>query len=175
LLAVANEDQRLRILLALDAGLRLGDVVTLKWTDIDFIRMVISRDTRKTGMKVIPPLSDRLATALKKRMSAAKDKFGYIFPDDVARLRNGEKTDKISSEMSALFTAAGIKTHEKDADGKNHLVASFHSLRHTFVSRLMERGVNPYYVQRAVGHSTMTMTAHYDHSAAEEIRRALER
>lgn len=174
LLKIANDDQKLRILLALDAGLRLGDVVTLRWTDIDFIWMVISRDTRKTGIKVIPPLSARLARALKKRMSAAKDKFGCIFPDDVARLRNGEKTDKVSSEMSALFTAAGIKTHEKGADGKSHLIASFHSLRHTFVSRLMERGVNPYYVQRAVGHSTMTMTAHYDHSAAEEIRKALD-
>ena len=173
LLKVANEDQRLRILLALDAGLRLGDVVTLRWTDIDHAKMVISRDTRKTGMKVIPPISKRLDAALKKRKKAAKDKDGYIFPDDVARLRNGEKTDKISSEMSALFTTAGIKTHVKDADGKNHLLASFHSLRHTFVSRLMERGVNPYYVQRAVGHSTMTMTAHYDHSAAEEIRKAL--
>ena len=174
LLEVADDTQRLRILLALDAGLRLGDVVTLKWPEIDFERRIIMRDTRKTGMKVIPPLSERLAAALAERLKGTKDKEGYIFPADVARLRNGEKTDKISDEMSALFTKAGIKTHETGPDGKKHLVASFHSLRHTFVSRLMERGVNPYYVQRAVGHSTMTMTAHYDHSAAEEIRKALD-
>ena len=174
LLSVANESQKLQILLALDAGLRLGDVVTLKWTEIDFGRLIIFRDTRKTGIKVIPPLSERLVAALKKRRAKAIDKEGYIFPEEVARLRNGEKTDKISSEMTDLFAAAGIKTHETDADKKKHAVATFHSLRHTFVSRLMERGVNPYYVQRAVGHSTMTMTAHYDHTAAEEIRKALD-
>lgn len=172
LLKVADETQKLRILFALDAGLRLGDVVTLKWSEIDFNRMVIVRETNKTGMTVIPPISERLAEAL--RLFRRRAKGEYIFPDDVARLRDGADTDEISKEMTALFKRAGIKTHEKGADGKKHLLASFHSLRHTFVSRLMERGVNPYYVQRAVGHSTMTMTAHYDHSAAEEIRRALE-
>lgn len=172
LMKAATPTQRLRILLALDAGLRLADIVTLKWSEIDFERMVIVRDTRKTGMRVVPPLSERLAAALRE---AEQTKQGdYIFPADVARLRNGERADNISREMMHVFKAAGIETHEKDADGKRHLAASFHSLRHTFVSRLMERGVNPYYVQRAVGHSTMTMTAHYDHSAAEEIRRALE-
>ena len=174
LLAAANDDQRLRILLALDSGLRLGDVATLRWPEIDFDRRIIIRDTRKTGMTVIPPLSERLTAALEERKAKAEDPSGFVFPDDVARLRAGANTDSISREMTALFKRAGIATHETDADKKKHLLASYHSLRHTFVSRLMERGVNPYYVQRAVGHSTMTMTAHYDHSAAEEIRRALD-
>lgn len=175
LLNGANEEQRIRILLALDAGLRLGDVVTLKWSEIDFERRIITRDTRKTGSKVIPPLSERLAESLRARKTASNVKDEeYVFPRDVARLRAGTKTDKISREMSELFAKVGIKTHEIDASGKKHTLASFHSLRHTFVSRLMERGVNPYYVQRAVGHSTMTMTAHYDHSAAEAIREALD-
>ena len=175
LLAAADGTQRLWILLALDAGLRLGDVVTLRWADIDFGRRVIDRDTRKTGMRVIPPLSERLAVALEEWRATATDRSEFVFPAAVARLRADGNTDNLSREMSALFARAGISTHETDAAGKRHVMASFHSLRHTFVSRLMERGVNPYYVQRAAGHSTMAMTAHYDHTAAEEIRRALEK
>ena len=174
LINAATGDQKLQILLALDAGLRLGDVVTLKWPEIDTDLRIIRRDTRKTGSRVVPPLSNRLIDALVERKAAAADPDGYIFPDDVARLRDGSNTDAISREMTRLFKRAGIQTHEKDEDGKKHTLASYHSLRHTFVSRLMERGVNPYYVQRAVGHSTMLMTAHYDHSAAEEIRKALD-
>ena len=173
LLKAANATQRVQILLALDAGLRLGDVVTLKWSEVDLKRRVIVRETLKTGARVIPPLSNRLTAALSARRDVSARTNGYIFPESIARLTDG-KADEISREMSALFARAGIATHETDANGKKHLVASFHSLRHTFVSRLIERGVNPYYVQRAVGHSTMTMTAHYDHTAAEEIRRALD-
>jgi integrase len=174
LLNVASGEQKLQILFALDAGLRLGDVVTLRWSEIDTNLRIIRRDTRKTGSRVVPPLSNRLIEALEKRKAASADKEGYVFPDSVARLRDDGNTDNISREMTRLFKLAKISTQTTDEDGKNHTIASYHSLRHTFVSRLMERGVNPYYVQRAVGHSTMTMTAHYDHSAAEEIRRALD-
>ena len=168
LMKAADADQRAMILLALDAGLRLGDVVTLRWPEIDFERRIIIRDTSKTGARVIPPLSRRLAETLAQRRQATADPDGLVFP-------NAGDANWVSRRMSRLFAAAGIHTHEKDADGKQHVEASFHSLRHTFVSRLMERGVNPYYVQRAVGHSTMMMTAHYDHSAADEIRKALDR
>ena len=98
-----------------------------------------------------------------------------MFPEDIARIRANGDPERITHEMNRLFARAGITVNETGENGRTRTIASFHSLRHTFVSRLMERGVNPYYVQRAVGHSTMMMTAHYDHSAADEIRKALDR
>lgn len=176
LLALADETQRLRILLALDAGLRLGDVIRLKWERIDFQRMIIDGlRTLKTGAPIFNPISKRLASALKKRRASQPPDEQFVFPDDVKRLRENGDPESVTHEMTVLFRRAGIKVNEIGEDGRTHTLASFHSLRHTFVSRLMERGVNPYYVQRAVGHSTMMMTAHYDHSAAEEIRKALDR
>lgn len=176
LLAVANATQRLRILLALDAGLRLGDVIRLKWSCIDFKRRIIAGlRTIKTGAEIFNPISKRLQRALKERRAAQPPDEEYVFPDDVLRLRDNGDPESVTHEMILLFRKAGIKTNETGEDGRTHTLASYHSLRHTFVSRLMARGVNPYYVQRAVGHSTMLMTAHYDHSASEEIRKALDR
>ena len=115
-----------------------------------------------------------LMDALLARRAEIPDGVPLVFPEDVARLKANGNSENISREMTRLFERAGIATSKDGTTGKRISVASFHSLRHTFVSRLMERGVNPYYVQRAVGHSTMTMTAHYDHSAAEAIRDALD-
>jgi len=175
LLDTANATQRLRILLALDAGLRLGDIIHLEWRFIDFDRRIINAlPTRKTGAEIFNPISERLKAALLEHRAKQPQDEPHVFPDDLKRLRTNGDPESITHEMKILFERAGIETTQTDKNGKAHTVASFHSLRHTFVSRLMERGVNPYYVQRAVGHSTMMMTAHYDHSAAEEIRKALD-
>ena len=175
ILDAATPLQRLRVLLGLDAGLRLGDVIRLQWSDIDFSRGLIVRETQKTGATVYNPISDRLLDALLARRGEIPDGQPLVFPEDVARLKANGNSENISREMTRLFERAGIATSKDGTTGKRISVASFHSLRHTFVSRLMERGVNPYYVQRAVGHSTMAMTAHYDHSAAEAIKDALTR
>lgn len=175
LLDAADATQRLRILLALDAGLRLGDIIHLEWRFIDLDRRIINAlPTRKTGAEIFNPISERLKTALIEHKAKQPPDEPHVFPDDIGRIRANGDPERITHEMKRLFERAGIQTTTTDADGRSHTVASFHSLRHTFVSRLMERGVNPYYVQRAVGHSTMMMTAHYDHSAAEEIRKALD-
>lgn len=175
LLAAADATQRLRILLALDAGLRLGDIIHLEWRVIDFERRLINHlATRKTGAEIFNPISARLENALRERKAQQPQDEPRVFPDDIKRIRANGDPERITHEMKRLFERAGIQTTQTDKDGRSHTVASFHSLRHTFVSRLMERGVNPYYVQRAVGHSTMMMTAHYDHSATEEIRKALD-
>lgn len=176
LLAAADATQRLRILLALDAGLRLGDIIHLEWRVIDFDRRLICHlTTRKTGAEIFNPISKRLEKALRERRAEQPQDEPHVFPDDIKRIRANGDPERITHEMKRLFERAGIETTQTDKDGRSHTVASFHSLRHTFVSRLMERGVNPYYVQRAVGHSSMMMTAHYDHSASDEIRRALDR
>lgn len=175
LLAAADATQRLRILLALDAGLRLSDIIHLEWRFIDLDRRITNAlPTRKTGAKIFNPISERLKSALLEHRAEQPQDEPHVFPEDLKRIRANGDPERITHEMKRLFERAGIKTIQTDKDGKAHTVASFHSLRHTFVSRLMERGVNPYYVQRAVGHSTMMMTAHYDHSAADEIRKALD-
>jgi site-specific recombinase XerD len=52
--------------------------------------------------------------------------------------------------------------------------ASFHSLRHTYASRLVQAGVDLYRVQRLLGHSTPVMTARYSKLADTDLKKAVE-
>jgi site-specific recombinase XerD len=51
--------------------------------------------------------------------------------------------------------------------------ASFHTLRHTYASRLVQAGVDLYRVQRLLGHSTPVMTARYSKLADDDLRDAV--
>jgi integrase len=50
----------------------------------------------------------------------------------------------------------------------------FHDLRHTFASRLAQSGVDPYTIQKLMGHSSFTMTQRYAHHFVERLRRGIE-
>lgn len=52
--------------------------------------------------------------------------------------------------------------------------ASFHSLRHTYASRMVQAGVDLYRVQRLLGHSTPVMTARYSKPADADLKEAVE-
>ena len=49
----------------------------------------------------------------------------------------------------------------------------FHSLRHTFASRLVQKGVSLYEVKELLGHSDIKMTMRYAHLANETLRQAI--
>ena len=69
---------------------------------------------------------------------------------------------------------AGIATREKRAGWhQSRPTASFHSLRHTFVTRCVEAGVPVAVVRELVGHTRETMTLHYTHISAEAMEAAL--
>ena len=53
--------------------------------------------------------------------------------------------------------------------------ATFHSLRHTFITNLIEAGVDPLLVRDAAGHSVMATTAGYTHIGEKTLRRAIAR
>lgn len=54
------------------------------------------------------------------------------------------------------------------------LRASFHTLRHTYASRMVQAGVDLYRVQRLLGHSTPIMTARYSKLADADLKEAVE-
>jgi integrase len=50
----------------------------------------------------------------------------------------------------------------------------FHDLRHTFATRLVQNGVDPYKVKELLGHKTITMTMRYAHHYPESLRTSVE-
>jgi integrase len=50
----------------------------------------------------------------------------------------------------------------------------FHDLRHTFAARLAQTGVDPYTIQKLMGHTSFTTTQRYAHHFVESLRRGIE-
>jgi len=157
------------------AGLRRGELVTLRWRDVDFdgrkiiVRRSLSGDTELRSTKSRRarevPLADQAAAAL-DRVSRRED---FTGPDDyVFANRLGRRLDP--SALRRRFERA------RDAAGLEPL--RFHDLRHTYGSLLVGGGIDLASVKAAMGHSRITTTERYLHARpagelADRFTRAL--
>ena len=109
----------------------------------------------------IHPRLRALLNARKAKVEAEKiDDGGYVMPS----LAGASKTKTVSERIANVFDKCGITRKVKDDRGLTKSVASFHSLRHTFVSYSLQAGVPLSVIQRVVGHSSASMTSHYFHA-----------
>ena len=81
---------------------------------------------------------------------------------------------QVAQELSRIFKAANIQTSVK-LEGRKHRTpeATFHSLRHTFVSFAANAGVPLHIVQSIVGHESTAMTRHYYHENLTALKSAV--
>lgn len=156
-------------------GLRRGELVALRWRDVDFtgrriiVRRALSGDTELRSTKSRRarevPLPDQAAAAL-DRLSRRDE---FTGPDDyVFANRLGRRLDP--SALRRRFERA------REAAGLEPL--RFHDLRHTYGSLLVEGGIDLASVKAAMGHSRITTTERYLHARpaielADRFTRAL--
>ena len=148
-------------LLAGDAGLRLGEVLGLRWEDVDLVaqRLMVARQIRrrveglpKGGRRRSIPMTAALASALK---SGARVRVGRVVcgadgePIGETALKHG---------VYRVCRRAGLPAR------------SWHALRHTFATHAARFGVNPWRLQAWLGHSTVNMTMRYVHHVEEHNR-----
>jgi len=147
-------------LCAFRTGMRLGELLGLKWGDIDwnqkFIRVERSYkrgqfDKTKTGKVRRVDMSDQLASSLKilltrRKKEALKDGLGepveYIFHRD----KKPMEQNHIRRVFKRVLVKAGIREMR------------LHDIRHTFASLLLSKGESPVYVKEQLGHSSIKMT-----------------
>ncbi|UJS17855.1 MAG: tyrosine-type recombinase/integrase [Candidatus Jettenia sp.] len=149
---------RLMVLTSLFTGMRLGEVLRLKWSDIDFSKGLITFTQSKTGKLVAIPLSNYLAT----EMQGYKETQGNdtIFEDRaITRL----VVTSYSQHFNKLFKSIGIDNF------------SFHSLRHCFASISSDTGSDIVTTKELLGHSDVSMTMRYSHKQLDAKRNAIER
>ena len=137
-------------------GQRLGDVATLKWSQIDFEAGLIRLTTKKTKRPMLKPLVPPLRAILLRR-SAYVGSSEAVFPYATARFMcAGNSTSKLSLEFSDLCREKGISQKmESYASGtKVHKLTdkTFHSLRATATTFLLDAGTPPELVRYIVGH-----------------------
>jgi len=138
------------ILSAITTGMRLGELLSLKWNDINLNDGYITvRDSKNYEGRTIP-----INTTLLKVLSDLKkySENGYVFRYRKSIERTWTKALKIS--------------------GIAH--CRFHDLRHTFASRLVMAGTDLVTVKQLLGHKRIETTMRYSHPTPEHKRNAVE-
>jgi len=143
------------VMVALNTGMRKGEILSLKWKDIDFRnRIIYILQTKNNEIRKIPMNDIIFRTLLKVRKNP---KSSYIFCK-----KDGSPYRDIRGGFTNALKKAGIKDFR------------FHDLRHTFASHLVMAGVDLKTVQELLGHKTFAMTLRYSHLSSDHKRRAID-
>ena len=192
---------KLLVMVGIYTGLRLGDCCRLSWECVNLERQVIQVIPEKTkkhmhGKPVTIPIHPSLMaelTMVRERGTGNRCRQGYGGQDG-ERADEGRETSEtgcfVNAEIAELYltrkwmVAEGLRRIFKMANitmsvrlegrSRKSVVASFHSLRHTFVSLSANAGVPLPVVQSIVGHCSTAMTRHYYHENEGVLRQAVE-
>lgn len=151
-------------LLALNAGLRAGEIFSLTWADLDFGNAVITLRDTKSGKTRQVPMTSTVQTMLETRKAQAADK-ALVFPSE-----KGGRMVQVSETFNRVVAALGFNEGVEDRRQK----VVFHTLRHTCASWLVQNGVPLITVGRLLGHSTLAMTERYSHLAPDHFKQAVD-
>ena len=142
---------RTSILIALNTGMRKGEIHGLRWEHLDLpnrLITVLNGKTDESHRRI--PMNDVVFELLSSLWHVRKGDF--VFPSP--RKKNERFRDPKVGFMKAVRLAK-----------IPHI--RFHDLRHTFATRLVRSGVDIITVQKLLGHSNITTTSRYAHSSAD--------
>jgi integrase/recombinase XerD len=144
--SIKNTKHRMMIALSYGAGLRVSEIIRLRVQDADFddeTLMVRQGKGKKDRLTLLP---SKISRELKEFLASQPGR-DYIFASE-----RGGRLSEASAQK--VFYAALKKTGIKKS-------ASFHSLRHSFATHLLENGVDVRYVQELLGHANIRTTQIY--------------
>jgi integrase len=162
--ALAEPEWWTMVLVALRTGLRRGELMALRWDDVDLVagRLVVRHSTTrdeegspKSGRNREIPLSPETVAALKAHR--------HLRAELVFCRHDGRpwRDHHLRPPLRRACKRAGLR------------VVGWHVLRHSFASHLVMRGVALKAVQELLGHSTIEMTMRYAHLSPDVRREAV--
>ena len=161
LVNAADAQWRPAILVALRCGLRLGELMALRWEDVDLVagRLVVNRavsrglvGSPKNGRTREIPLGLDVLRALRDHRHLKGE---LVFPGPAGRMLHSNET---KHPLWRACRRAGLRS------------IGWHALRHSFASHLVMRGAPIRGVQELLGHSTIEMTMRYAHLSPNVTR-----
>lgn len=143
---IENKKHRLLISLSYGAGLRVSESVNLKIKDLNIEELTIHIKGAKGNKDRVSLISEKMKPALHE-IVALRDLNEFVFASN-----RGGKLDQRSAQkvFENALRKAGIQKE-----------ATFHSLRHSFATHLLENGVDVRYVQELLGHANIRTTQIY--------------
>src|SRR5215212_1976439 len=145
------------VVMALQTGMRRGEILGLRWEHIDFEQKTIYIAHTKTGkprrIRMTKPVEVELRS-LKQDASLDEHVFSYA--------RTGLKLTTFRHAWEGACKQAKIAG------------LRFHDLRHTFATRLRAKGVHEMDIMSLLGHTTLQMTSRYTHAMPQNLRMAVD-
>ena len=142
------------LIIALNTGMRKGEILRLRWNDIDFENQYISLWETKSNRPRKIPMSGLVSLTL----AAKKKEQEFVF--------SNPRTGRPLSDLQTCFKAACRKAAVGDL--------RFHDLRHTAATYMVTGGIDLVTVKEILGHATIQMTMRYAHPTPENKRHAVE-
>ncbi|KUG26669.1 hypothetical protein ASZ90_003491 [hydrocarbon metagenome] len=156
-------------------GLRLSEIVNLKWKNVDLNSNVIIVgdevfETKGKNQRYVP-ICDEVRGVLESRTPSC------VLPTPRrTSLEKGEKKSYVfCKENGERYTGDYFSKRFKKAcrDAGLNEAYHFHSLRHSFASNLAQRGVSIYVIKDLLGHSSISTTEIYSHLNVDSLREAV--
>jgi integrase len=148
------------VLLAITTGARRGELIALRWTDVDLkTGRALVRET-KNGVQRTLPLAGKALEALRelKLQRSARSEYVFAHPSGAA----GPYHHFDSHWYEALETGAISNFH-------------FHDLRHTTASMLAAQGASLLEIADVLGHKTLAMVKRYSHLIVDHKAKVIQR
>lgn len=172
--ASSHPDLLPAVLLALTTGARKGEILGLRWSQIDFKRRAItlSHGETKNNVGRALPLSGEVVKLLQARNKVRKIDDDRLFPP----AENCQELE-LREPWKAALVLAGIDVRQATRSGRVKVGAPpvmtsdfrWHDLRHTAASYLTMAGVSAIEVARILGHKTLAMSLRYSHLAPDRV------
>jgi integrase/recombinase XerD len=155
--SVTNLKHKAILFTAYSAGLRVSDTVQLKLSDIDSFRKQIRVADSKGGKDRYVPLGILTLDVLRRYLKQCKPRpLVYLFEGTSAGVAYSSRSAQAIFNKARLF--AGISKE-----------VSFHSLRHSFATHLLEKGVDIKFIKDLLGHFSIKTTEIYLHVRKEQL------
>jgi site-specific recombinase XerD len=153
--SIGNKKHKLLIALAYGAGLRVSEIINIRVEDVNINEMTIHVKEAKGKKDRLTIFPEKIQNDL-KNMVADKNSGDLIFESQ----RGGKLTERTAQKVfQRALKATGIKKE-----------ATFHSLRHSFATHLLENGTDIRYIQELLGHANIRTTQIYTKVTNPKLR-----
>lgn len=149
------------IVTLLSTGVRLGELCSLKWSNIDFQHKTISVYSSKTRQSDVIPATDKLLKELAGYKVYCEQRFNqlsdYIFTNRDNQYLTENAVQNIFKRLSKIMNFRDVRL-------------SAHTFRHTFCQRCIQSGMSIFAIQKLMRHSNISVTERYAAMWGNDLR-----